>query len=379
VKTDPQVVRRMDGAAATSRLAGGLSRAWGAALGVAFAAVALTALAATPAAAHGRGSDATNFRSSVVAQPDLPGVRWQVHGADEFLSVSNSGAQELLVEGYEGEPYLRVGPDGVFVNRNSEATYLNGERFANVTPPAGAGPEAEPDWQRLSAEGRWLWHDHRIHWMSPAAPPQVQGRDAAVLVQPWSVPFRVGERRLEVTGELWWVPGPSPWPWLVGALLLTAPALIGLWRGAAWGSWQAVARPAALMLGTVAALNLVHLVDDLFAVPLPGSTRAVAALQTVMFIAVGLLGALRAWRGGDGAFTALGVGAGAVFVGQGLLYLGVLGASQTASVFPDWLARLVVALSLAQAVPVGIIAVEGTRRLGPPLPQPADEGAVSHP
>jgi hypothetical protein len=208
----------------------------------------------------------------------------------------------------------------------------------------------------------------------------VQGRAERVLVQPWTVPFQVADRRYEITGELWWQRGPSPWPWLLGALALTSPALLGLraLRGrAGWrGPWQAVTRPAAIVLGLVAALNLTHLVDDLVAVPLPGPTKALAALQTVLFIAVGLFGAWRAWGGGDGAFTALGVGSGAILVGQGLLYLGVLGASQTASVFPDWLARLVVSLSLAQALPVGAVAVEGTRRLGPPIAEPAEGSAA---
>ncbi len=349
---------------------------------LAVAVAVLAVLFATPASAHGRGSDATDFRSSVVAQPQAPDVHWRVYGADEFLSVENGADEELIVEGYQGEPYLRVGPEGVFVNQNSEATYLNAERFANVVPPPNARADAQPDWQQVSDATSWLWHDHRIHWMSPAPPPQVQGQEGRVLVQPWTVPFRVADRRYEVAGELWWEPGPSPWPWLLGALVLTAPALAGLRRGGRGdndprgreGRWQSMTRPPAAVLGVVALLNLTHLLDDLLAVPLPGPTKALAALQTTMFIAVGLFGALRAWQGGEGAFTALGVGAGAILVGQGLLYVPVLGSSQTASVFPDWLARGVVSLSLAQCLPVGTVAVVGTRLLGLPAVRATDEG-----
>jgi hypothetical protein len=123
------------------------------------------------------------------------------------------------------------------------------------------------------------------------------------------------------------------------------------------------------VLGAIVALNVTHLIDDLFAMPVTPGTRALAAAQTVLFLAIGAFGTSRAWQGGDGAFTALGVGSGAVLVGQGLLYWAVLSVSQVTSLFPDLLARITVGVSIAQALPIGIVAVIGTRRLLPPLPE----------
>ena len=66
--------------------------------------------------------------------------------------------------------------------------------------------------------------------------------------------------------------------------------------------------------------------------PLPLNTRIICALQTSLFVALGLFGAVVARRGKHGASTALSVGSGAILVGQGLRYLDVLNSSQSASV-----------------------------------------------
>nr|MBA2529183.1 hypothetical protein [Euzebyales bacterium] len=324
----------------------------------------LVASLAGPAAAHGRGSDATNYRSTVTRQPELPGVSWRMYGGDEYLSVTNTSDVELVVQGYAEEPYLRVGPDGVFVNRASPATYQNADRYGeSPVPEEGVDASLPPRWAKVSGGGSYAWHDHRVHWMSRNLPPQVTDPGRTTLVNEWTVPFSVGRRAYTVSGTLEWVPAPSPLPWLAVAVVVTLPALLGL-RSGGKGDWRhRLARPAAAVLGVVALVNLTHLVDDLFAVPLPAATKALAAAQTAMFIAIALFGALRGWQGRDGSFTALGVGAGALLVGQGLLYVSVLGTSQSASVFPDALARTAVALSLVQAVTVGAVAVAGNRRL----------------
>lgn len=326
-------------------------------------AVVLAAMAA-PAAAHGRGTESTNFSSRVVNQPDLPGVSWEVLGGDQYLAVTNTTDTEVVVLGYEGEPYARIGPDGVYLNLASEATYANADRYGEAPVPADVGRDQEPRWDRVSGDTSYAWHDHRIHWMSPALPPSVTDPGRRTVVNPeWEVPFVYGGRTLTVTGELVWVPPPSPVPWVAVALLLTLPALLGL-RRADGPDWvRRMVTPAAVVLGVVALLNVTHLVDDLIAIPLPLGTKLISAAQTTLFIALGLFGAVVARRGKDGAFTALGVGAGGILVGQGLLYLDVLNSSQSASVFPDWSAKLIVALSLVQALPVGAVAVIGNRRL----------------
>ena len=326
-------------------------------------------LLAAPAAAHGRSSDATNFDSRILSTPDVAGVSWRIYGGDEYLAVSNDSGAELLVLGYEDEPWLRVGPDGVFENQRSAATYVNDDRYANVQIPAHVDPEAPPEWEQVSSGTSWYWHDHRTHWMAPTPPPAVRAapRDAQV-VQDWEVPIEVGETAMSLQGELWWIPAPSPVPWLLIGAALTLPALLGLLRARSPGGPGdpvRLIRPAAGVLLAVAAINLVHLADDLFAAPAPVSAKILAATQTAIFIAVAVFGGVRAWQAREGAFTALGVGSVAAFVGQGLLYLPALTSSQLQSVAPDIVGRLAIAVSLVQLLPVGLIAVIGTRRMLP--------------
>lgn len=355
---------------------------------VALLLVTLAALAAgaSPAAAHGRGSESTNFSSRVLQTPELPGVTWEVIGGDQYLAVTNTSDTEILVTGYSDEPYLRVGPDGVFHNLASDATYVNEDRYGEVVIPDEVGAGFEPRWEKISDGVTYAWHDHRIHWMSPQLPPMVVDTSKETLINPWTVPFSAGGEDYQVEGELRWVPPPSPVPWLALAVVLTLPALLGLRHRAAADeetadeaaspSWvRPLVRPAALVLIAVALLNVTHLVDDFLAVPLPLSQQLISAVQTALFIALGLFGAVVSLRGRDGAFTALGVGSGGIFIGQGLLYLDVLSTTNSASVFPDWLARLVVSLSLVQLLAVGAVAVIGNRRLAASEPSPAENPA----
>ena len=84
---------------------------------------------ASPASAHTvSGVGATNWQTSLIGvHPAVPGLAVRVVETGSKLEVSNTGA-ELVVIGYDGEPYLRVGPHGVFENLQSPATYLNCSR-----------------------------------------------------------------------------------------------------------------------------------------------------------------------------------------------------------------------------------------------------------
>lgn len=332
---------------------------------------------AGPALAHGGGTDATSYRSSITDAPAIDGLQWRVYAGDELLWVENRTGDELVVSGYEAgspDPYLRIGPGGVFENRNSEAAWANREPLGAPVPSA-VDPGAGPDWVRVSDQPRYLWHDHRIHYADAAMHPRAP--DPPTSVTRWSVPFTLAGEEMTIEGELEWVPGPPIWPWLAVGLVLTLPALAGLRTRPVGGRWPGLARPAAAVLGAVVAANTVLLVDGLVAVPLPVLTHVTAAGQTALFLGLGLFGAVRGWQAGTGAFTALGVGAGALFVGQGLLLAPALTASQLSTALPEALLRLVVGTSLMQALPLGVVVVVGTRRLLPDLaraagPPPAD-------
>jgi hypothetical protein len=174
----------------------------------------------------------TDHRSEVVdVAPPVDGLEVRVVGGDAFLELRAPAGAVVLVPGYQAEPYLRFDPDGtVHENRRSPTAYLNQDRYGAVAPPAHAVATAEPDWVEVAGDGRYAWHDHRIHWMAPGPPP---GRQPGDRILEAVVPLQVDGTTVEVTVVSTWLPGPSPAPALAGAALgLVAVAAGARWRGA---------------------------------------------------------------------------------------------------------------------------------------------------
>jgi hypothetical protein len=188
------------------------------------AAALLAALVACPAAAgHGAGA-ARGYRSQVTSvEPKVAGLSVEVLAGDDQLRLENRSGRELVIQGYDGEPYLRFGAGGgVFRNANSPATYLNEERYGAVAVPASASKRSAPRWERITDDNDYAWHDHRIHWMSKIDPPQVRAaKDKAHHVFDWRVPGTAGENPVVIKGRLDYAPPPksSFSPFLVAPLV----------------------------------------------------------------------------------------------------------------------------------------------------------------
>ncbi|MEU8077871.1 Dyp-type peroxidase [Catellatospora citrea] len=218
------------------------------------AGLAAAVLPAGAAWAHEVGGvGATNFTTTLSAlSPAVPGVSLAVVENGSRLELRNTTAREVVVRGYSDEPYARIGPDGVWLNDSSPATYLNTDRFAGTTVPADADPAAPPRWRKISDETVHRWHDHRIHWMLNTLPTAVAAAPtAAHRVSDWHVDLDYGGTVLSATGSLDWVPGPSPTPWY---LLAAVAALLVV--GAVF-TRRAHALIAAA-LGTLIAADVLH-------------------------------------------------------------------------------------------------------------------------
>ena len=234
---------------------------------VSLAAVGMLALAWAPAAAADPAKP-TNYRSRVErVTPATNAIDVKVVGGDGFLELEVQRGHTAAVEGYEGEPWLRVLADGrVQENQSSTATYLNVSRYgstATVTIPASANKtnaRKHPIWKTVDTNGRYVWHDHRIHYMTPQIAPRfVPGTNrVAIGIRPdgrWVVPMTVDGTPTEVIGSLVLFPAPSPvLPWLVVVLVALGVALAS-WslheRGALGGG-----RRGARRRGVRAALGL---------------------------------------------------------------------------------------------------------------------------
>ena len=109
-------------------------------------------LAGAPLAVAHQGNP--NMRSAVTAiTPQTDGITVTVLNNDDRLELHNTSGKDIVIEGYENEPYARVSGDGtVEVNTNSEAFYLNDDRYGDAAGPKDLGKE--PRWKRLSRSGR---------------------------------------------------------------------------------------------------------------------------------------------------------------------------------------------------------------------------------
>ena len=183
-------------------------------------------LVSAPAALAHQGSP--NFLSQVNSAP--AGVEVTVLSRDDRLLLRNESGKDVIVEGYEDEPYARIAADGtVSVNTNSNAYYINEERDGQVPVPDSVDSKGEPRWKEVSRTGRFEWHDHRMHWMSKGDPEQVKDKSVRTKVFDWKVPVEVDGKPSDITGTLFWSPTPGgsvPWVLIVG-LTLAAIAVLG--------------------------------------------------------------------------------------------------------------------------------------------------------
>lgn len=197
------------------------------------ATVVLVALGLSPAAAPHGGGAAKGYVSTIDSiEPRNGEIEAAILDGDDRLQLRVRGDHVVVIDGYEGEPYLRFSPEGVQRNRHSPATYLNDDRFGAITLPADADPKAPPEWVTVGAAGRaYDWHDHRIHWMSTSYPPVVVAdKSVAHRIFDWSVPGTLDGKPFAVQGRLDYAPLPGQrFPrWLViplVALVLLAVAL----------------------------------------------------------------------------------------------------------------------------------------------------------
>ena len=100
------------------------------------------ALLAGPAAADAaRPGDVSSQVTAVT--PASAGIHAEVLGGDSFLRLRVDPGIQVVVIGYQDEPYLRVEADGtVQVNDRSPARWLNEKRLADVPVPPSADPTA---------------------------------------------------------------------------------------------------------------------------------------------------------------------------------------------------------------------------------------------
>jgi hypothetical protein len=187
--------------------------------------LAVGALIGVPGASAHLGGP-KGYKSTVLGlSPPERGISARMLGGDDRMLLHNDSGKVLIIKGYNGEPYLRFSPDGVYENDRSPALYLNQNRFANIQVPPVASAKAQPQWEKMLPGHAFTWHDHRVHWMSPIPPPAVQkdpGKRHHVFN--WKIPAELGGKPVTIRGSLEYVPPATSSPrwWLLAVLLSLA-------------------------------------------------------------------------------------------------------------------------------------------------------------
>jgi hypothetical protein len=323
-------------------------------------AIAVVVVAAQPAAAHDvPGIKPSNFETTVRGTtPRVPGLTVRPIDLGNELELRNDTGADVIVLGYQGEPYLRVGPRGVFENRRSPATYLNRTRDGKTRVPGDADPAAAPEWNRLASGTVARWHDHRAHWMGTDDPPEVaRAPDQRHVVDHWSLQLRRGTQVVTVAGDLLWLPGPSPWGWVLGALAI-ALALVALSRTPIW-RWVLAGA-----LGIVVVSETAHVVGTWNATSAAFATKIGASVYSIGGIALAVVALV--WlvvRPPYNAIPAVLFAGLIVAFAGGLADLTTLTHSQLPTDVPTDVARLEVTLALGLGAG---LAASAALRLRPP-------------
>jgi hypothetical protein len=195
-------------------------------------AAALCALMAGVTAASASAHEGNPGYESLVrgVTPQIAGFSVEVLNGDDRLEVQNTGKSTVTIYGYNRkpkDPYVRLSPDGtVAVNLRSPAYYLNQDRFFGAKVPASADPRLTPQWRVVERNGRYEFHDHRMHWMSKTVPQQVTDRSKRTKIVDWQVPLEAQGATGAIKGELFWRGSEPGAP--VGAIVaLGAIVLLG--------------------------------------------------------------------------------------------------------------------------------------------------------
>jgi hypothetical protein len=171
--------------------------------------VGVTLAAPASASAHARSATvALDYRLVLDrATRSNTAVSIAILDGDRSLRVSARGVT-VVVHGDLGEPMLRIGPGGAWVNR------------ASVTAVAERLTRLSHGWQRVSSGPSYTWHEHRL------APPPYGAKTG--VVARFAIPATVDGRAVTIGGTFVRYRRPAVLPWLLASGLLAGAVAVAV-------------------------------------------------------------------------------------------------------------------------------------------------------
>jgi hypothetical protein len=206
-------------------------------------------------------------------------------------------------------------------------------------------------------------------------PPPAVHRDPSArrVVDRWTVELRAEGRTIRATGELVWVPPPSPWPF-VALAVGGAAGVLALSRTRAWRVVLATSLSALVL----AALG--HVVGLWDATTASTASKLAESAYSLAGIALGVLALAWMWRrGAESAMPLVLIASIFLFVAGGLADVSTIGHSQIPTTLPTTLARLLVAFDLGLGAGLAASAAWRLRQPSPPAVAPSKPSPVRTP
>jgi hypothetical protein len=158
-------------------------------------------------------------------QGELPGI---------FLRVP--AGREVVVEGRDGQPYLRF-RGGVVEASTTSRSYVEDQEAR------GHAPEPAGHWTQVGRGLSYSWLDGRLRFPSDLPSEQILSRRTASVVGQWRVPVTVDAVAGSVDGTITWVPRK--------AALATVGVRTSSPGGSAWWSYAAGGAGALVLVGAL--------------------------------------------------------------------------------------------------------------------------------
>ncbi|GAC1316795.1 MAG: hypothetical protein NVSMB12_14030 [Acidimicrobiales bacterium] len=325
------------------------------ALGAVGLVLAGLAASAAPAAAHTvTGVASSNYESVLLGPtPTVRGIAVRLRDLGRRVEVANSTSIDLVISGYGGEPFLRVGPGGVYENLRSPTVYENKATITGLPYPVPpeATPGAAPEWNRIGGGHIVRWRDRRTRHegATPAAVRDAPHRSH--LLSTWSISLQWGTTQIVANGLIRWAPPPSLAPWLA----LAALAGVAVYIASRSDRWAPV------LASATAAVVAVDVVHSLVAVVAASDSLAQTSVRLLLagFVSVSawIAGAAAVGKIGghndDGLFLAIYAAVIIVLTG-GIGDAPVLGRSQVPYAVDPVVARVLVSVTIG--VSIGVLA-----------------------
>jgi hypothetical protein len=152
--------------------------------------------------------DAHGHFKTQIDTPTVDGLEIRTaEGPVPGLFVRNETDDVLHVEGVSGEPFLRIGPSGVYANVRSPSYFTSAlQRIETVPSNVDAG--ASPRWRRVSELPIWGWLERRAAVPSSLQERSLLGSERRPVLE-WTTDMKLGERSLPLDGRVLWVPPHS--------------------------------------------------------------------------------------------------------------------------------------------------------------------------